>query len=267
MSTVRVMGGEVFYVGRRPVPERRPPVVFVHGAGGSHQLWLYQVRDLPYAQTYAPDLPGHGRSLGPGRDHIAAYGDWLVAFLDGVGLDRAVLVGHSMGGGIALDVALRYADRVAGLGLIATGARMRVAPALLEGLQQDPEAAVRLIVGWSYGPEAPEEMVRQGRRQLQQTPPDVLYGDFVACDAFDVRDRLGNISAPAFVLCGTKDRMTPAKYAPALRDGIPSSTLHLVEGAGHMVLVEQPQAVTRTLLDFLRRLDSAPGTGGGETVA
>lgn len=261
MSTVRVMGGEVFYAGRRPVPERQPPVVFLHGAGGTHQHWLYQVRGLPQTATYAPDLPGHGRSRGPGRDRIAAYGDWLVAFLDGVGLDRAVLTGHSMGGGIALDVALRYPDRVAGLGLVATGARMAVAPALLERLQQDPEAAAGFIAGWSFGPEATEEMVRQGRRQLQQARPEVLHGDFVACDAFDVREHLGEILAPAFVLCGTQDRMTPAKYAPALRDALPNGTLYLVEGAGHMVLLEQPQAVTGALLGLLQRLDSGPGAG------
>jgi pimeloyl-ACP methyl ester carboxylesterase len=160
-----------------------------------------------------------------------------------------------MGGGIALDVALRYPDRVAGLGLVSTGARMRVAPALLEQIQQDPEAAVTLIAEWSYGPEAAEEMVRQGRRQLQQTPPDVLYGDFVACDAFDVRDRLGQISAPACLLFGTQDRMTPAKYAPALRDALTGAVLHLVEGAGHMILVEQPQAVTRALTALLSSID------------
>lgn len=261
MSTVQVMGRDVFYVDRRPVPEGHPPVVFVHGAGGTHQHWLYQVRDLPRAPTYAPDLPGHGRSPGPGRDRIAAYGDWLLAFLDEVGLERVVLTGHSMGGGIALDVALRHPDRVAGLGLVATGARMGVAPSLLESLRQDPEAAVRLIAGWSYGPEAPEEMVRQGQRQLQQAQPEVLYGDFVACDAFDVRDRLGEISAPAFVLCGTQDRMTPAKYAPALRDGIPHCTLHLVEGAGHMVLIEQPRAVTEALSALLDRLESDAAAG------
>jgi pimeloyl-ACP methyl ester carboxylesterase len=267
MSTVQVMGGEVFYVGRWPVPERQSSVVFVHGAGGTHQHWLYQVRDLPRAATYAPDLPGHGRSQGPGRDRITAYGDWLVAFLDGIGLERAVLTGHSMGGGIALDVALRYPDRVAGLGLVATGAKLGVAPALLERLQQDPETAVRLIGDWSYGPEATEEMVRQGRRQLQEASPEVLYQDFVACDAFDTRQRLREISVPAFVLCGTQDRMTPAKYASFLRDGIPDSTLYLVEGAGHMVLVEQPQAVTRALLGLLDRLGGHSTSRRGEQSA
>jgi pimeloyl-ACP methyl ester carboxylesterase len=226
-------------------------VVFIHGAGGTHQHWLYQVRDLAESSSYAMDLPGHGRSEGPGRDTIAAYGDWIVAFLDALGLDLAVLVGHSMGGGIALDVALRYPARVAGLGLVATGARLRVSPAILDGIRQDPEATVRLICDWAYGPEAPPEMVRLGRRQIAATAVDVLYGDYAACDAFDVRDRLDLISVPTLVLCGTHDRMTPSKYAVYLRDNIAGASLRLVEGAGHMVMVEKPQAVARALTVLL----------------
>jgi pimeloyl-ACP methyl ester carboxylesterase len=226
----------------------------IHGAGGSHQHWLYQVRDLPQAASYAPDLPGHGRSPGPGRDSIGAYGDWLLAFMDEAGLGQAVLVGHSMGGAIALDLALRWPDRVAGLGLVATGARLRVAPAILEGLRQDPAETVGLITDWAFGPEAPAEMARLGRRQMNQVDPGVLYGDFAACDAFDVTERLGEIEAPALVLCGTQDRLTPAKYATFLRDRIAGARLHLVEGAGHMLMVERPGAVTRSLVPFLEAL-------------
>ena len=254
MAFLTVAGARAHYVHRRPVPATRPPVVFIHGAGGTHQHWLYPVRDLSLSPTYALDLPGHGRSEGPGRDCITAYGDWLVAFLDAVGLEHAVLVGHSMGGGIALDVALRHPGRAVGLGLIGTGARLRVVPAVFDGLRQDPEAVVRLICDMTFGPETPPEMVRLGRRQMGATPPDVLYGDFVACDAFDVMTRLGEISVPTFVLCGSQDVMTPAKYSTYLRDHIRGATLHLVEGAGHMVMVERPEAVLQTLTVFLQQL-------------
>ena len=249
-----VVGASVHYVHRRPVPAAWPPVVFLHGAGGTHQHWLYQVRDLAQAPTYALDLPGHGRSEGPGRDRIAAYGDWLVAFLDATGLEQVVLVGHSMGGGIALDVALRYPDRLTGLGLIATGARLRVAPVILDGIQENKEAAVRLICRAAFGPEAPAEMERLGRRQIGATSADVLHGDFAACDAFDVMDQLDRIQAPTLVVCGTQDQLTPAKYAVFLRDGIVGATLHLVEGAGHMVMVERPTTVVRVLSAFMERL-------------
>jgi pimeloyl-ACP methyl ester carboxylesterase len=251
MPLLGVAGLQTYYVHRQPVLARHPPVVFIHGAGGTHQHWLFQVRDLPQSPTYAPDLPGHGRSEGPGWDSIQAYGEWLLAFIDAAGLERAVIVGHSMGGGIALDVALRHPARVAGLGLIATGARLRVAPAILEGIQQNKEAAVRLICTWAFGPEAPSEMVRVGRRQMGTTPTEVLHGDFTACDAFDVMGRLDEIAAPTSVLCGTRDPLTPSKFSVYLRDHIPGARLHLVEGAGHMVMVENPKAVVQALSALL----------------
>jgi pimeloyl-ACP methyl ester carboxylesterase len=251
MPSVHVAGLRVHYVQRRPVPAEKAPVLFVHGAGGTHRYWLYQVRDLPRSCSYALDLPGHGGSEGPGRSSIPAYGDWLVSFLDAVELERAVLVGHSMGGGIALDVALRYPARVAGLGLIATGARLRVAPAILAGIRQDLQAIIRLIGDWAYGPEAPPELVDLGRRQMAETPAQVLYDDMAACDAFDVMERLPEIAAPTLVIVGTQDRMTPPKYAVHLRDNIAGAALHLVEGAGHMVMLENPPAVAQALQTFL----------------
>jgi pimeloyl-ACP methyl ester carboxylesterase len=254
MPFLTVAGLRVHYVCREPIPARRPPVVFIHGAGGTHQHWLHQVRDLPQTPTYALDLPGHGRSEGEGRDTIAAYGDWLVAFLDAAGLEQAVLVGHSMGGAIALDMALRFPARPVGLGLVATGARLRVAPAILDGLRQHHEAAVRLICDAAFGPEAPPEMARLGRRQMGAIPPEVIHSDFLACDAFDVLGRLAGIGAPTLVLCGTQDSLTPPKYSTYLRDQIPAARLHLVEGAGHMVMVEQPQKVSQALSSFLAGL-------------
>ncbi len=254
MPFLMVAGARAYYAYRRPVLPSQPPVVFIHGAGGTHQHWLYQVRDLPQARSYTVDLAGHGRSEGPGRDSIAAYGDWLVAFLDAADLKQAVLVGHSMGGAIAQDVALRYPARVAGLGLVATGARLRVVPAILEGIRQNPEAAVRLICDSAFGPETPPEMLRLGRRQMGSIAPEVIHADFVACDAFDMMGRLGAITVPTVVLCGTQDLVTPSKYSVYLRDQIKGAVLHLVEGAGHMVMVERPEAVAHILAVFLEKL-------------
>ena len=244
MPYLSVAGETVHYVHRRSRKAFRPALVFIHGAGGSHQLWLYQVRGLPQVTSYALDLPGHGHSKGHGRDSIAAYTDWLIAFLDAAGLEQGTLVGHSMGGAIALDAALRYPERVASLNLIATGARLRVAPAVLAGLRRDPAATIRLIAEWCYCPQVSPGLIRLAEQQMIATSPDVVYSDFAACDAFDATSRLSEIAVPTVVVCGTEDRMTPPKYAAYLCDKIPSAALHLIAGAGHMVMLEKPEEVT-----------------------
>jgi len=249
-----VAGQQTHYVRRLVVPASRPPVVFIHGAGGTHQHWLFQIRDLAQTPTYAIDLPGHGQSQAPGRDSIQAYADWLIAFLDAVELEQAVLVGHSMGGGIALSAGINFPDRVVGLGLVATGARLRVMPSLLATIRQDPEAAVRAICSSAFGPEASPEMLRLGKEQMDAVPAGVLFGDFKACDDFDVMGCLAEIAAPTVVLCGTHDSMTPSQCSVYLRDHIRGAELHLVEGAGHMVMVERPHEVVRAVEAFLGSL-------------
>ena len=242
-----VAGQRVYYVAQRPVPAPRPPVIFVHGAAGSHRHWLYQVRDLPESNTHAPDLPGHGKSEGPARDSIGDYSEWLVAFCDALELPKAVIVGHSMGGGIALDFALRFPERVAGLALVATGARLRVAPALMNLIREDAAQAAQLITDWAFGPEAPPEMVRLSRQQMSAISPQVLYDDFSASDRFDLMERIQEIDTAAVIICGTHDQLTPLKYSIFLRDHLSGAELHIVEGAGHMVMIEKPQAVLHAL--------------------
>jgi pimeloyl-ACP methyl ester carboxylesterase len=251
MPYTHVAGEKTFYFHRQGAPKGQCTLVFVHGAGGSHLHWPPQLRRLAGVDTYALDLPGHGKSKGQGRTSISAYADSVAAFLEALELEKVTLVGHSMGGATALDFALRYAERLAGLVLVGSGARLRVAPAILDGIRQDFQAAVRLITDYAFAPDVPKQLKREGRRQMGQTHPDVLYGDFAACDAFDVMDRLGEIRCPTLAICGTADRLTPPKYSTYLRDNIPDAQLVLIEGAGHMVMLEQPEAVSQAIADFV----------------
>ena len=226
-------------------------LVLVHGAGGSHLDWPAPLRRLRGANVYALDLPGHGRSEGAGRSSIAAYRDFLLAFLDALGLERATVVGHSMGGAIALDFALHYPDRLDGQVLVGSGARLRVAPAILTGILADFEATVDLVCNYAFGPSASDQLKRLGRQRLLQTPPQVLHGDYAACDAFDVMERLGEVRSPTLVIGGTADVLTPPKYSIYLRDHIPGAELVLVDAAGHMVMLEKPEVVSRAISEFI----------------
>jgi len=249
MPSIQVNHRQLFYAHRDRGSTH--DLVFIHGAGGNHTLWGHQLAHVSQANTYALDLPGHGRSAGPGSHTIAGYRDAVLAFLDALGLQKVVLAGHSMGGGIAQAFALAYPDRVAGIILVGTGARLKVLPAILEGLLADFTATIHRVTNYSYGPATSPDVIRSGEQDLLKNQPAVIHGDFVACNDFDVMGQLGRIQVPTLILVGTEDRMTPVKFARYLESNIPGSELVLIEGAGHMLMLEKPEEVTVAINRFV----------------
>jgi len=185
---------------------------------------------------------------------VGEYARLVRAFIEARGLSAPVLAGHSMGGAIALACALSAPGALGGLVLLGTGARLRVLEAILEGILADFEATVEGIVGYAYSPAAPPALAEEGRRQLLACSPGVLRGDFLACDAFDVMERLGGLSLPTLVLCGEDDLLTPPKYSRYLAARIPGARLRLIEGAGHMLMLERTSSVGEAIAGFLREL-------------
>jgi pimeloyl-ACP methyl ester carboxylesterase len=232
---------------------QRPPVVLIHGAGGTHLYWPSEIRRLPGYRVFAPDLPGHGKSTGRGMQSITAYSRVILDWLGAVGVHRAVFVGHSMGSAIAITLALDNAEHVLGLGLIGAGARLRVAPELLENAASPATfySAVDTVVGWSFCSQTPEQLTELAAQRMAETRPSVLHGDFLACDAFDEMQRIGEIKQPTLVICGADDKMTPARYSQFLADNIPNAISKTIPNAGHMVMLEKPQATASALSDFL----------------
>jgi pimeloyl-ACP methyl ester carboxylesterase len=251
MPLARAGGVDLFYAVR---PGAGPSIILVHGAGGSHLTWPPALRHLRHAAVYAIDLPGHGRASGEGRDRIVEYAADLVGLIDALGVDQVVLVGHSMGGAVVQETALMVPERVVGLMLLGTGARLRVSETLLAGLPEDFERTVDLITRWSWGPAADDEMVARGRDLMLRGDPHVLLCDLLACDRFDARGRAPGIAAPTRVVTGAEDRMTPPRLGRSLTELIPGARFHLLPGAGHMVMVEQPEAVARILVDLLEQV-------------
>jgi pimeloyl-ACP methyl ester carboxylesterase len=230
------------------------PIILVHGSGSTHEIWTPQVRALAsIARPVAVDLPGHGRSDSPGRNSVEAYRDVILGLLDVLHLDRAMIVGHSLGGAIAQAMALSHPDRVVALGLVGTGARLRVLQTILDGLISDFDKTASLIVENSHAPNLSDDMRIRAMAELRACNPVVTQGDYSACNAFDVMLRVGEIQAPTIVMCGKQDRMTPPKYSEFLAAQIPGAQWVLVDNAGHNVMIEQPDVVSHALFAFVQK--------------
>jgi pimeloyl-ACP methyl ester carboxylesterase len=242
--------------------EDAPPLVLIHGAGGTHLHWPPEIRRLQGYRVYALDMPGHGKSEAcGGLQTIGDYAKHVLFWLDSVHLPRAVLVGHSMGSAVALALAIHHPEHVLGLGLIGAGARLRVHPALLESAANPTTfyKVVETLVSWSFSPNAQPRLVELAYKRMTETRQSVLYGDLLACNSFDVMDHLGLIHQPTLVICGADDQMTPLRYAQYLSNSIPAAHLAEIPNAGHMVMLEQPRAVADALLSFLKDVPFHPG--------
>ena len=234
-------------------PADRPALVFVHGAGGtgSHWLGLYKTLAKQFDLVIV-DLPGHGDSAGPLLDSVGAYADWLARVVSSEGLEpaRTFVVGHSMGGAVAIEYALRHA--CAGLVLVATGARLRVSPAVLDFFTAEHAGDwTATAAALFYGARATPEMLRLAQVELGKTPRSVYAADFAMCDRWDALDRVASIRLPVLVLSGSADALTPPKYARFLAEKIAGARLVTLEGAGHMLMIEAAGAVSAAVADFV----------------
>jgi pimeloyl-ACP methyl ester carboxylesterase len=239
-----------------------PPLVMVHGAGGSADLWGPQLDGLAgVARVVALDLPGHGPLGGRGHPSVAAYQAWLDAVLIALADGPVVLAGHSMGGAIAQAEALARPERLAGLVLVGTGARLRVLARLVHLLRENPREGQRLIQDLSFAPGAPRECMELVDRVLRAGAPLVTLADYLACDRFDVRERLASMRTPTLVLAGVEDRLTPPAYGRFLAEAIPGARLVEIPAAGHFPQLEQPVAVNAAIREFLARLGGPPAGG------
>ncbi len=258
MPTINLAHDSLFYVQRKIARSPYPPLVLLHGAGGTHLDWPLELRRLPDARVLVLDLPGHGRSSGPPRTHTLEYAGDVCHLLDALAIPRAIIVGHSMGGAVAQQIGIHWPDRTAGLVLIGTGSKLPVDPALPQRIVDEPGKTVNWITGWAWSANAPQVLRDLGRQQLLATAPETLQADYRACQSFDVRAQINRITAPTLVIAAAGDRMVPLKFSETLSERIPHAVLVTIAGAGHMVPLERPLDVTDAITRWLKRQDWTP---------
>ncbi len=229
--------------------------IFIHGAAWNRTLWKRQKDFLSnFMEVILLDLPGHGNSSRPGLSSVEEYVDFLFEVIVSHSLEGSFLVGHSLGGAIAMASALRRSDLFRGLVIIGSGARLKVLPQILEGIEKDKERTIDLISSFAFSKKADYSLVMESKVEMMKCPKDVIYGDFLSCDKFDIMDNVKSIQIPVLIVCGLEDRLTPPKYSYYLNNEIRGSKLVLIEDAGHMVMLEKPQALNLAIKTFVEEV-------------
>lgn len=253
MPMISVGGRQIHYwMGRKGFIEGREFVLFIHGAGGGQYTWSYQKGF--FEKEFNPiiiELPGHGESEGEGEREIGKYAEHVYGFLKALHLSMAFLVGHSMGGAIVQTMALKYPEVIKGIILVGTGARLRVFPMILNEIRENFEDTVKKINQFAFSRKISPDVIEKGMIGMMRCRPEVVHGDFTACDRFDVMNELDKMDLPALILCGDEDELTPVKYSQFLQNRIKGSRMEILPGAGHMVMMESPSAFNEKIREFI----------------
>jgi len=248
----RITNGIAYLTGDWPLDPEKSTLVFIHGAGGSSAFWQAQVEGLaPRANTLAIDLPGRGRSIGPGRQKIEDYASAVADFITEINIPDPILCGLSMGGAIAQQVLLDYPNRLKAAILMGTGARMKVAPAFFQSIEEDYHNFVDWLCKICISKITDSKIVIPFREDVLRCKPEITLGDFRACDRFDVADRIASVKMPVLVVTAEEDKLTPPKFGDFLAKQIENTSRVHIMDAGHIVPMEKPDEINKVIMKFL----------------
>ena len=276
MPQLRLRGGEVDGLALNYLVEGRgPAVVLVHGLGGFAESWRHNIGSLAARATvYAIDLPGFGRSAKPRAVYsLAFFARTLHAFLDGVGVTHASLVGHSLGAAVAVTYALTRPARVERLALLSGcvpgfawrpgwRARVMATPGVGEALALCGCAALyRAAIAKCFHAPAPEEVAfLVGCEYAARTSAAAraawlgtvrsLTTDFVD-RRVDYRRAIATLDLPVLLVHGRQDPAIPAAHCADAAAGFPRASARWLDACGHFPHIEHAQVVNGWLADFL----------------
>lgn len=250
------------YTGNHAIDASLPTIIFIHGAANDHSVWSLQSRYFAYHgyNVLAVDLPGHGKSEGKALNDVTALAQWTKAFMDAAGISEAAIVGHSMGSLVALETAARYPKNVSRLVMVGTAVPMPVSDALLNASAANQHVAYEMINVFAHSPRAQiggnrlpgAWMTGNSMRLMERSANGVLHADFTACNDYGGGlDAAGKVQCPVLLILGQRDLMTPPRAAREAAEHFHQARTVLLDGTGHSLMSEQPDAVLDALIGFL----------------
>ncbi len=253
------------YTGGKPFDAALPCVVFIHGALHDHSVWTLLARWCAHHghAVLALDQPGHGRSAGAPLASVEALADWVLGVLDATGVERAALVGHSMGSLIALEAAAGAPQRATRLVMMGAAYPMKVSEALLTTARDTPLKAIDMVNAFSHSglaakPSFPgpgtwlhgANRALMRRVQAGQHETNLFHHDFTLCDRYARGlEAAAQVSCPVSLVLGARDQMTSPKQTREIAAAL-KARVHTVD-AGHSLMSEAPDAALAALRNAL----------------
>lgn len=245
-----------------------PAVLLIHGFPLNRQMWQPQLAPLADAgyRVITPDLRGFGQSEAPSHYSMDAFADDIVALLDTLGIEDAVIGGMSMGGYILLDLLERHPQRIRAAAFIATKsaaddeegrARRTAMAAEAERLGANP--LIKIFAELLFAPDTTQtrpELIAKVRSWMRDTNPKALAGGLLAMrDRKDYTPLLTEIRQPCLVLAGAEDRAASPNAVEVFTTALPRCESRILPNAGHMLNMERPEEFNAELLRFLSALE------------
>lgn len=255
MPQLEVDGATLTYDDEGPREGDGVPLVFVHGWTANRHRWDHQVAHFAEKRRVIRlDLRGHGESGGAGVRTIEALAADVLALLDHLEIERFVLVGHSMGGMISQTITLAHPERVERLVLVNSIGRMTYSRGRGLLMAVSTRVPFKLFVAANiqraFAPGYPREEIRSYIRASSATPREVVRTLYGAMRAFDVLDRLGEVSTPTLLVHGYHDIQLPVAQMLRMAKAYQDAEVRILD-AGHELPVEKPAELTATLDRFL----------------
>ena len=240
------------------IDPQKETIVFLHGSGLSHIVWSLneQFFSNKNFNVLSIDLPGHGNSDGPCLDSIEKIADWLEKVFQKLNLKNLILVGHSQGCLEILEYAFKYKERLKKLVFIGGSNKMPVHPDLIELAENGDSDAVKLMMKWGY--EGSKKFIGGNPvERIIQSPKDIseiLAVDLIACNNYKNGSTAAeSIEVPSMFVFGSLDKMVNLESGKKFSQLIKNSTIHVIEGCGHMIMIEKAFEMRDKVLDFLNK--------------
>jgi pimeloyl-ACP methyl ester carboxylesterase len=258
-----VAGKRAFaYTAAHDLDPAKPTVVFLHGAGLDHSLFGLQSRYFGYhgRNVLALDFPGHGRSEGPPLKSIEEMAEWVSQTLGILNVQKAAIVGHSMGSLVALELAARYPSMAERIAFCAIAFPMKVSETYLEAARANDHSALDMSTIWGHAAQVPLAgnpnpgmwMYGDALARLERLAPGVLHAALKACNDYTAGfESAAKVKCPALFILGRRDMMTPPRASQSLYEKFREARIVEIPGSGHTLMAEAPDATLDALIAFI----------------